>query len=90
MWIDVAAGYWLFVKILIYGAAILIVISGIDDVIVDLIYWVRRVTGRSPYVRCDGKLKSELMALPEQPIAVMVPAAPRRPEYHLFAVASIW
>ena len=74
MWIDAAAGYWLFVKILIYGAAILIVISGIDDAIVDLIYWVRRVTGHSPHVRCDEKFKSELMALPEQPIAVMVPA----------------
>ena len=74
MWIEVAAVYWLLVKLLLYGTAILILISGTDDALVDLIYWIRRLTGHRPHKRLDKKLESEIMALPEQPIAVMVPA----------------
>ncbi len=74
MWIEAAAVYWLFVKILLYTTAILILISGTDDAMVDLIYWVRRLTGHRPFTRLGKKLKTEIMALPEQPIAIMVPA----------------
>ncbi len=74
VWLDAVAGYWLLVKILLYGAAILILISGCDDAIVDLVYWIRRLLGRSPHIRMDEDLASEIMALPEKPIAVMVPA----------------
>ncbi len=74
MWIEVAAVYWLFVKILLYGTAILILISGTNDAMVDLIYWIRRLTGHRLHTLLDKKLKAEIMALPEQPIATMVPA----------------
>jgi len=74
VWIEAAALYWLFVKILLYATAILILISGTDDAMVDLIYWIRRLTGHRPHTRLDKKRKAEIMALPEQPIAVMVPA----------------
>lgn len=74
VWIDAAAAYWLLVKILLYIAALLILLSGCDDAVVDVVYWVRRLLGRPPHIRMDENLKSQIMAMPEQPIAVMVPA----------------
>ena len=37
------AGYWLIIKYLVLLAAIIILISSIDDFFIDCYYWIRRI-----------------------------------------------
>jgi len=74
-WVDLLAAYFFGLKYLAIATAILILILGLDDLLVDLAYWGRatlrffRIYLRQP--RADGRLFDDSR---EQPIAIMLPA----------------
>ena len=74
-WVDVFATYLFGLKFLAVTLAILILISSLDDLVIDVIYWVRRawraVTVYSAHDRLDYR---ELYTPAEQPLAILVPA----------------
>jgi adsorption protein B len=41
-WVDVIATYLYALKFITIALAVLILISGLDDLIIDAVYWVRR------------------------------------------------
>lgn len=74
-WVDVVAGYFYGLKFLAIGVATLILFLGLDDLLIDLAYWVRRILRmfgiyrRVP--RADQRIFGDRR---EQPIALMIPA----------------
>ena len=44
--IDYVVAYWLVIKYLVLFAAIIILLSSIDDFFIDCYYWVRRIWRR--------------------------------------------
>src|ERR1035437_538902 len=73
--VDYFAYVMLAFKGLLFVVACIFLVSGIDDLIVDVIYFVRSIY-RSLFVRMRYKPITELqlLSIPEQPIAVMIPA----------------
>jgi len=73
--VDYIALYWFVIKILTFFSVIILFVSGLDDFFVDVYYWVRRGyrtllgKGNYPEISVD-----ELLAHPEKPLALMVPA----------------
>ncbi|HKJ73680.1 MAG TPA: glycosyltransferase, partial [Alphaproteobacteria bacterium] len=58
---------------LLFGLALIAVLGGLDDLVIDIAYLIYRFQGRRAAV--DWPLREEhLKALTEQPLAVMVPA----------------
>lgn len=69
------AHYYSFLEISTIVVAVLILISGVDDLFIDLWYWSRRLFRKFTVGRKYRPLTAEqLMARDEQPLAIMVPA----------------
>ncbi len=60
------------IQVLLFGLAVLVVLGGLDDLLVDIAYVVIRLRRRSEI--SPAGTEQDLKALPEQPVAVMVPA----------------
>src|SRR5687768_13113172 len=74
-WVDVFATYLFGLKFLAVTLAILILISSLDDLFIDISYWVRRMWRAVTVYRAHDRLDSRaLHTRPEQPLAIMVPA----------------
>ena len=73
--VDYFAYVMLAFKGLLFVVACIFLVSGFDDLIVDVIYFVRSIY-RSLFVRMRYKpiTEQQLLSIPEQPIAVMIPA----------------
>jgi adsorption protein B len=55
--------------------AVLLLVSGLDDLLIDVVYWVRRAWRAATVYRAHERLQPDaLYARPEQPFAIMVPA----------------
>ena len=73
--VDYIALYWFVIKVFTFFSVIILFISGLDDFFVDVYYWIRRGyrsmlgKGNYPEISVD-----ELLAHPEKPLALMVPA----------------
>ncbi len=76
MWlVDFFAAYWLVLKYMLYFAAVVILLSSIDDFFIDCYYWVRRLWRRLTVYRVHKPFDiNELYKNPEKPIAILVPA----------------
>ena len=73
--IDFFGIYWLIIKYLIYFAAIIILLSSLDDFFIDCYYWIRRVWRKiTVYKKYPPFNVNELYKNEEKPIAIMVPA----------------
>ncbi|CAI8774649.1 glycosyl transferase family protein [Pseudomonas sp. IT-P294] len=69
------AHYYSFLEFSTIVVAVLILISGVDDLFIDLWYWSRRLFRKFTVGRKYRPLTAEqLMARDEQPLAIMVPA----------------
>lgn len=55
-------------------AAVAILISGLDDLFIDVCYYAAKLTSRTSASRRASVTEAELAVLPEQRIAVMIPA----------------
>ena len=66
--------YWNFLKVLLVVVAVVIAASSTDDLFIDLMYWVERLT--RPLRKLGQRRPSEerLRLKPEQRIAIMIPA----------------
>ncbi len=98
-WIDLLAVYWFSIKLMLYLAGLIILISSLDDLFIDLVYWTNQIWKK--LTRHTGTQLSQqaLDAVPQQPIAIMVPAwqessvigkmaelAAKRFDYHNFHI----
>ncbi|WP_017219573.1 glycosyl transferase family protein [Moritella dasanensis] len=74
-WIDVFVTYLFSLKYLVYGLAIILLISGIDDFFIDICHWTRHFY-RKFFVYDKHKFHDYegLYDAPEKPLAIMVPA----------------
>jgi bacteriophage N4 adsorption protein B len=76
MWsVDIFATYLYGLKFIAITLAVLILVSGLDDLVIDVIYWVRRAWRAATVYRAHDRL--DYLALygpPEKPLAIMVPA----------------
>lgn len=74
-WPYLAADYYRGLEIVAAITAVIILISSLDDLFIDLWYWVREIR-RSFTVKRKYKplTATQLRAVPEQPLAIMVPA----------------
>lgn len=73
--IDYFATYWLIIKYLILFAALIIMLSGLDDFFIDSYYWIRRIWRKfTIYSKHKPFNVNELYKNTEKPIAIMVPA----------------
>lgn len=74
-WLDLFTIYLYGLKAIAIAVAVVIFISGIDDLFIDATYWLRRIwralTVYARHRRMDAKA---LYALDEKPLAIMVPA----------------
>jgi bacteriophage N4 adsorption protein B len=74
-WVDVVATYFYAVKLIALALAVLILISGLDDLVIDVIFWVRRAWRAGTVYRAHERLDYHALYEPaEQPLAIMVPA----------------
>jgi adsorption protein B len=74
-WVDYFSGYLYGVKVIAIGLAILMFISGIDDLFIDAVYWFRRVWRACTVYRRHPHLGYKALYQPaEKPLAIMVPA----------------
>jgi bacteriophage N4 adsorption protein B len=74
-WVDVFASYLYGLKFIAVALAILILISGLDDLLIDVIYWVRRAWRAGTIYRTHDRLDYRALYSPaEQPFAILVPA----------------
>lgn len=74
-WLDLFTAYLYVLKSIAIVIAVVIFISGLDDLFIDLMYWVRRawraVTVYSHHEQMNYKA---LLGVDEKPLAIMVPA----------------
>ncbi len=73
--VDFFAYVMLAFKGLLFIVAFVFVLSGIDDLVVDVVYFIRTIY-RSLFVwkRYKPITEQQLLGIPEQPIAIMIPA----------------
>ncbi|MDO9023997.1 glycosyl transferase family protein [Zwartia sp.] len=73
--VDYLSLYLFGLKFVVIFIAIFITISGADDLLIDLIYWIRwfwrKFTIYKHHSRADQSL---LLSVPEKPLAIMIPA----------------
>jgi adsorption protein B len=70
-----AADYYALVEHVAIGVALVILVSSVDDLVIDAWYWSRRLCRRATRSRRGPPLQAaQLQARPEQPIAIIVPA----------------
>lgn len=73
--IDVLASILYILKYIAITIAIIISISSIDDLFIDIVYWVRRFIRMFTVYRRHPKMQyAALFSAPEKPLAIMVPA----------------
>lgn len=73
--VDIFASYLFLLKYIALSVAVIIAISSLDDLVIDIVYWVRRlVRSLTVYQRHPKMQYSALLTVPEKPIAIMVPA----------------
>jgi len=74
-WVDYFALYLYALKLIVIVVAIFITVSGLDDLMIDLVYWMRwlwrKLTIYKRHTRADQSL---LLSVPEKPLAIMIPA----------------
>ncbi|WP_239408186.1 glycosyl transferase family protein [Pseudoalteromonas sp. CNC9-20] len=69
------ASYLFVLKYVVYALSVLLLIFGLDDLFIDLVYWGRKCYRRLVIYRKHPKLHySKLKEKAEQPLAIMVPA----------------
>ena len=74
-WLDYFSAYLYGLKLLALLLAVVICISGLDDLFVDIVYWVRRGWRASTVRRRHPRMDPEaLRQTDEKPLAIMVPA----------------
>lgn len=73
-WIDVLSTYLYGLKFVAIGLSILLFISGIDDLVIDLCYWIRRAWRSVTVYRHHFFDYRGLYRPAEKPLAIMVPA----------------
>jgi len=73
--IDIFAAYWLFVKYIFYVTVTVISLSSIDDLFIDLYYWIRRLYRKLFIYKVHKPFQvQELYKKEEKPLAIMIPA----------------
>jgi adsorption protein B len=74
-WVDLFTIYLYALKLIAVTVAIVIFISGLDDLFIDIVYWVRRFwRAITVYARHDRMDYKKLYEADEKPFAIMVPA----------------
>ena len=69
------ASYYSTLEVLIGIVSLIILVSSIDDLFIDAWYWTRRIWRSATVWRTHTPLEaSQILARPEQPIAIMIPA----------------
>ncbi len=62
-------------NVLTWSIAVAILASGVDDLLIDLLYWARRLGQRLGWLARPKRVTvDELRALPQRPLALLVPA----------------
>jgi len=76
MWtVDLVATYLYGLKFIAISLAALMLISGIDDLLIDIVYWLRRAWRATTVYRAHDRLHARALSEPaEKPLAIMVPA----------------
>jgi len=76
MWVvDAFASYLYGLKFIAIALALLMLISGVDDLVIDLVYWSRRIWRALTVYRTHDRLDYTALYAPiERPLAIMVPA----------------
>jgi adsorption protein B len=73
--VDIFSSYLFVLKYLAIFIAIVISISSMDDLVIDIVYWVRRFIRSITVYRRHPKMQySSLLGIEEKPLAIMVPA----------------
>jgi len=74
-WVDVLSSYLYALKCIALTLAVLMLVSGLDDLIIDLVYWFRRAWRAATIYRVHDRLDYRALYGPaEKPLAIMVPA----------------
>jgi len=74
-WVDYLSLYLYGLKYVVIFVAIFITFSGLDDLLIDLIYWVRWLWRRFTANKSHPHAGQErLLSLEEKPLAIMIPA----------------
>lgn len=74
-WLDLFTGYLYVLKSIAIVIAVVIFISGLDDLFIDLFYWGRRTwRALTVYSRHEQMNHKALLGVDEKPLAIMVPA----------------
>jgi adsorption protein B len=74
-WIDIFATYLYALKLGALALAIALLISGLDDLFIDVVYWIRRAWRAVTVYRVHARLEAEALKAPdEKPFAILVPA----------------
>jgi adsorption protein B len=74
-WVDFFAYVLFALKYVAIVLALLMFILGLDDLFIDLVYWGRRLIRRwRIYEKFERADEERLYAIPEKPLAIMVPA----------------
>lgn len=74
-WVDIFATYLYGLKLIALAVAVLILVSGIDDLFIDAYYWSRRLWRALTVYRSHPRLSADALYQPqEKPLAIMVPA----------------
>lgn len=74
-WVDLFSTYLYGIKLITLLVAAIILLSGIDDLLIDIIYWCRRLWRTLTVYRDHKRLGHEALYRPaEKPLAIMVPA----------------
>ncbi|UTH74153.1 cyclic di-3',5'-guanylate-activated glycosyltransferase NrfB [Chromobacterium sp. IIBBL 290-4] len=74
-WLDIFSTYLFGLKLIAIGLAIIMLLSGLDDLVIDLAYWSRRLWRALTIYRRHDRLDYQALYQPEEkPLAIMVPA----------------
>ncbi len=74
-WVDVFATYLYGLKLVAVTVAVVILVSGIDDLFIDIVYWARRFWRAVTVYRVHDRMGARELHVPsEKPFAIMVPA----------------
>jgi adsorption protein B len=74
-WIDALATYLYVLKAVAIAVAVVILVSSLDDLIIDIAYWVRRLWRALTIYRVHDRLDPNALYQPtEKPLALMIPA----------------
>ncbi|HPK31634.1 MAG TPA: glycosyl transferase family protein, partial [Ottowia sp.] len=74
-WLDYVSTYLYGLKTVALVLALIICISGLDDLFIDIVYWGRRVWRRWTVYRHHDRMEpDQLLDQDEEPLAIMVPA----------------